>query len=250
MGKLAGKTVVLTGGTRGLGLEAVRLLANEGATVHFTGRSISHVNRALKELGRPDQIIGHACDVRDSARMTALMATGCDILVNNAAVGGPTGFLHEVAEEKIDECLKINLIAALQVARLAIPGMLQRGGGTIINVSSGAAVRALPKMATYCISKAGLAMATAAIHAEYAGQGIRSFGFQPGIVDTDMQTGLQNSGLSKDILPPADKLLAPEDPAQVIAFLCTPEADVFAGREFSIYDQDLQCAMGVSGKWA
>lgn len=247
---LTGKRAVVTGGSRGIGLETVRLLSAQGAQVSFTGRSKKGVEKALDQLGHPANVTGHACDVRDTAAMAAIIAEGCDILVNNAAIGGGFAQLHTTPPADIAECIEINVVAAMQVAQLALAQMLQSGGGTIINISSGVAMRAVPQMGVYCVSKAALIMVTRSIDVEYGAHGVRAFGFQPGIVDTDMQAGLQNSDLSKDILPPADKLLPPEGPAEVIAFLCTPKADQFIGQEFAIYSPELQEAMGVPGKWS
>lgn len=246
MSHLSGKRAVVTGGTRGIGLEVVRKLRAAGAEVAFTGRKISSVDRALDALGRPPGVTGHAVDVREDGKMAIIVATGCDILVNNAATGGPIAPLHEAAPTHVEECLLVGAVAPVLIARVALAQMVKAGGGTIVNVSSGAAERALPQMTAYCTAKAALAMATRAIHADYGDKGVRVFGFQPGIVDTDMQAALQNSGLPAHLLPPADKLLAPEPPAAMIAWLCTPDAERFAGREISIYDADLQDASGIS----
>lgn len=242
MAVLAGKRAVVTGGTRGMGQEIVRLLAAAGASVAFTGRSISGVDRAMAALGHPAGVTGHACDVRDLDAMDKVLAPGCDILVNNAALSGGFSLLHETPSNEVADCIEVNLTAPLQLARRAVKQMLEAGGGTIVNVSSGAAEHALPQAGPYCISKAGLAMATRCIHAEYAAQGIRCFGFQPGIVDTDMQTDLQSSGLPPEMLPPLDVMVQPDEPARAIAWLCTPESGAFVGREFSVYDDDLRRA--------
>ena len=241
----ASRRIVITGGTRGLGLEIVRLLAANGDELIFTGRSIASVDRALDALGRPAHVTGHACDVRDDGAMTAIMAGGCDVLINNAAVSGGFAPLHETPANVISECLEINLTAALTLSRLAVQHMLAAGGGTIINVSSGAGFHAVPRAGPYCISKAGLAMATRCIHAEYGDQNIRSFGFQPGVVDTEMQAELQSSGLPPALLPPLDIMVQPQEPARAIAWLCGDGSDDFIGREFSIYDEDLRTAAGL-----
>ena len=247
MGKLAGKKIVVTGGTRGVGFELVRLLAAQDAEIVLTGRKVAGVERALESLGRPANVTGHAADVCNEGAMATIIGSGCDILVNNAAVGGPFTLIHESAPEAIRHCLEIDLVAPLLAARLAVIGMLESGGGTIVNVSSGAAKAAVPRAGPYCIAKAGLLTATRCLHAEYGDSGIRVFGFAPGIVDTDMQAELQASGLPKETLPPADKLLAPEQPAQVIAWLCAEEAaDRFLGDDVDIYDPELQVAAGLS----
>lgn len=245
VGTLSGKRAVVTGGTRGMGREIVRLLAEAGAEVAFTGRSIAGVDRAMKALDHPEGVTGHAVDVRKLDTMARVMAPGCDILVNNAALTGGLGLLHEKHDNDIAECLDVNLVAPIQLARMAVARMLQAGGGTIINISSGAAQRTIPGMSIYSVSKAGLAMATHSLDVEYGAKGIRAFGFQPGIVDTEMQAELQNSGLPPEMLPPLDIMVPPEEPARVVAWLCTSDADSFVGREFSVYDEDLRKAAGL-----
>jgi NAD(P)-dependent dehydrogenase (short-subunit alcohol dehydrogenase family) len=88
-------------------------------------------------------------------------------------------------------------------------------------------------------------MATQGLHVEYADQGIRCFGFQPGIVDTDMQAELQNSGLPPELLPPLDIMVQPEEVARAVAWLCGSDSNAFVGREFSIYDPDFRKAAGL-----
>ncbi len=245
MGKLSGKRAVVTGGSRGMGCEIVRLLAAEGAQVAFTGRSISSVDRAMQALGHPEGVTGHAVDVRKLDAMAKVMAPGCDFLINNAAVTGGLELLHEKHDRDLAECLDVNLLAPIHLAGMAVPRMIEAGGGTIVNVSSGAAQHTIPGMNIYSVSKAGLAMATLSLHTEYGDKGIRAFGFQPGIVDTEMQAELQNSGLPPETLPPLDIMVPPEEPARVVAWLCSPEADAFLGREFSVYDEDLRKAAGL-----
>lgn len=244
MSELAGKKAIVTGGTRGIGFATVEELLRAGASVAYTGTSQASVAAAREKLGTGSTAVGHVCDARDEDGMRALLGEGCDILVNNAAVAEPDGPLHEVPDEGLRVLLDITLVAALQWARHAAAIMAEAGGGTLINISSGVARRPVPNMGPYCIAKAGLAMASAMLNVELAGRGVRVFSFEPGIVDTDMQTALRESGLFDGVLP-ADRsqLLPPEAPAKAVRWLCSPGGDGFAGRNLSIYEEEFQQAM-------
>lgn len=241
---LTGKTALVTGGNRGIGLATVRALAQAGATVHFTARSAANIALAQRELG-PTAATGHHVDMTDRLAMTALFDQGFDILINNAAVIGPIGHILDVSVEDWAGSIDINLTSAFHAIQLALPAMLARGGGTIVNLSSGAAHRPQEGWSAYCTSKAGLAMLTKATHLEYGAQGIRIFGLAPGVVDTDMQGRIRASGLNPVSKIPRSDLASPTDPAQVIAWLCTAAADDLTGQELDVRTQDIRARAGL-----
>jgi NAD(P)-dependent dehydrogenase (short-subunit alcohol dehydrogenase family) len=125
-------------------------------------------------------------------------------------------------------------VAAFHAVQLAIPRMVERGGGTIVNLSSGAARNAMEGWSAYCAGKAGLAMLTQCIAKEFGDQGLRAFGFAPGVVDTEMQVRIRASGINPVSQLPRASLLPPDQPGWAIAWLCTPEADPLAGQEVDI----------------
>ncbi|MXO61356.1 SDR family NAD(P)-dependent oxidoreductase [Altererythrobacter salegens] len=243
MGELTGKRAIVTGGTRGIGFATVVELSRAGADVHFTGTSEANVAAAAARLDGV-AATGHAFDVRDLVAMEGLLAGGCDVLVNNAAVAEPMQRLHEADANALRTMFEINLLAAVEWARHAAMLMAGSGGGTIVSISSGAARFAVPNMVPYCISKAGISMASRGLHVELADKGVRVFCFEPGIVDTDMQTSARESRLFEEILPTDRSLLArPEAPARAIRWLCSHGAEDFAGRDLSIGEEDFQRAM-------
>jgi NAD(P)-dependent dehydrogenase (short-subunit alcohol dehydrogenase family) len=242
--KLTGKTALVTGGNRGIGLATVRALAAAGATVHFTARSSANLSAAQREL-REVRATGHLANMTDRFAMTTLLDHGFDILVNNAAVIGPIGRILDVSAEDWAANIDINLTSAFHATQRALAGMIARGGGTIVNVSSGAAHRPQEGWSAYCAGKAGLAMLTRSVHMEYGAQGIRVFGFAPGVVDTDMQGAIRASGINPVSKLPRESLSPADDPARAIAWLCTPAADALAGQELDIRSPDLRAAVGL-----
>lgn len=245
---LSGRSALVTGGNRGIGLALVRALAGAGAEVTFTARSPGKVEAALAALdgagARGGRIRGEAADVADAARMGEVAARGFDLLVNNAGVIGPIAHLGEADGEAWAEAVRVNLLGAVGTIRAALPGLLARGG-TVVNLSSGAAHKAMEGWSAYCASKAALAMVTRSLHLEYGGRGLRAFGFAPGVVDTGMQGAIRASGMNPVSRLPREALAPPEEPAWAIAWLATAEADPLAGRELDIRHEDFRRAAGL-----
>jgi NAD(P)-dependent dehydrogenase (short-subunit alcohol dehydrogenase family) len=241
---LAGKTALVTGGNRGIGLATVRALAEAGADVHFTARSTANIAAAGRELG-DIRATGHLVNMTDRIAMATLFDHGFDILINNAASIGPIGRILDVTVEDWAQNIDTNLTSAFHAIQLALQGMVAKGGGTIVNISSGAAHRPQEGWSAYCAGKAGLAMLTRSVHMEYGDLGIRVFGFAPGVVDTDMQGTIRASGINPVSKIPRGDLAPATDPARAITWLCTPAADRLAGQELDIRTPDLRTASGL-----
>ncbi|NJS37859.1 MAG: SDR family oxidoreductase [Rhodobacteraceae bacterium] len=240
---LHGKTALVTGGNRGIGLATVRALAGAGATVHFTARSAESLDLARQVLG--PTATGHLADMTDAPALAALFQQPFDILVNNAAIIAPIGRILDISPQDWALNITTNLTAAFHATQLALRHMVAKGGGTIINISSGAAHRPQEGWSAYCAGKAGLAMLTRSVHMEYAAEGIRVFGFAPGVVDTDMQVAIRASGINPVSQIPRTALAPADHPARAIAWLCTAAADPLAGQELDIRAPDLRAAVGL-----
>lgn len=240
---LSGRSALVTGGNRGIGLAVVKALAGAGARVTFTARTAANVDAAMERMA--GRVEGVVCDVTDREGMAELAEQGFDILVNNAGVIGPIGHMGDVPPEDWARNIETNLIAAVHAIQAALPVMLSRGGGTVVNLSSGAAHRPMDGWSAYCAGKAGLAMVTRSLHLEYGGRGIRAFGFAPGVVDTDMQGAIRASGMNPVSQLPRASLAPPEQPAWGIAWLCTAEADALAGQELDIRTDPFRSAAGL-----
>jgi NAD(P)-dependent dehydrogenase (short-subunit alcohol dehydrogenase family) len=241
---LTGKTALVTGGNRGIGLATVRALAAAGAEVHFTARSAANIAAAQRELGA-SRATGHLANMTNRDAMATLLDQGFDILVNNAAVIAPIGRILDVQTEDWAHSIDVNLTSVFHATQCALAHMVAKGGGTIVNISSGAAHRPQEGWSAYCAGKAGLAMLTRSVHLEYGDQGIRIFGFAPGVVDTDMQGSIRASGINPVSKLPRESLAPPEEPARAIAWLCTPAADALVGQELDVRAPDLRAAAGL-----
>jgi NAD(P)-dependent dehydrogenase (short-subunit alcohol dehydrogenase family) len=241
---LQGRKALITGGSRGIGLAIVEALAAQGAEVVFTARRADGVAGAMAALPSGLRVRGVVCDVTDRAGMAALLAEPVDILVNNAGVIQPIGRLAEVDIQDWAENLRINVVAAVSVIQLALPGLLARRG-TVINLSSGAAHRPMEGWSAYCAGKAALAMVTRCLHLEHGDQGLRAFGFAPGLIDTDMQGEIRQSGINPVSALPRTALRTAAEPGRAIAWLCTPDADDLVGQELDIRTPEIRSRSGL-----
>jgi 3-oxoacyl-[acyl-carrier protein] reductase len=251
---LAGKVAIVTGGSRGIGAAAAAALGMAGASVVLVGRDRRAAERAADAItSSGGDAYGEGCDVADFPSVEKVVADTerrfgpPDILVNNAGVIEPIGPLASSDPAAWRRNIEINLIGAYNVIRATLPRMLHVGGGTIINVSSGAAHRPLEGWAAYCSGKAGLAMLTNAIALETVRSGIiRVFGLSPGVIDTDMQGQIRASGINRISRIPRAELAPAQHPAQAVVYLCSEAADDLAGRELSLLDPEFRRRIGLS----
>jgi NAD(P)-dependent dehydrogenase (short-subunit alcohol dehydrogenase family) len=229
---LADSVCIVTGSTGGIGLATAELLRAEGATVVTTGRSGGDIRADLSLAGEPERVVAETLE-----RYGRI-----DVLVNN--VGG-TGIrkLEEVTDDDWQASFEINLMSAIRATRAALPGMRERGAGTIVNVSSTAAKRPSAGMPDYSVMKAALLSFSRLVADLYAKDGIRCNAVTPG--PTATQAWLGDGGLAdqqgdrEEVLAkvgagrPLGRLAEPEEIAAVIAFLCSPRASYVTGAAWS-----------------
>jgi 3-oxoacyl-[acyl-carrier protein] reductase len=252
MSNLAGKVIIVTGASRGIGSAAALALGKAGATLMLTardGRLAGDVAQAVVDAG--GRATARSCDVSDYAATEAVVTETIgrygrvDALINNAGVIEPIARIEDSDPAAWARNIEINLIGAYNAVRSALPAMIGQGGGTIVNVSSGAAIRPLEGWSAYCTGKAGMHMMTRAIHLELAEKGIRVFGFQPGTTDTDMQVLIRASGINQISQIPRGNLTPVAHPAAAIVYLCTPAADDLNGQEFSLRDDAFRARLNL-----
>ncbi|MGH9275289.1 MAG: SDR family NAD(P)-dependent oxidoreductase [Acidimicrobiales bacterium] len=168
--ELRGKRVLVTGASRGIGRSLATAFARAGANVALVARDGAALGVLAEELGGT----AHPADLLDHEQLGHLIhrvedeAGAIDVLVNNAGLA-VEGTLWDHADGDVDAQVRLNLIAPLELCRQAIPRMLRRGGGHLVNVASLAALASVPGMTTYAATKAGLAHGAAALRDELKG---------------------------------------------------------------------------------
>jgi 3-oxoacyl-[acyl-carrier protein] reductase len=253
MNRLRGKRAIVTGGATGIGSACVERMAGEGASVAIfdvlegEGRLQADdlsTRRGDVTCWRVDVTSEQA--VRDAIDAAAARLGGLDILVNNAGVIEPISEVATSDPKVWANNITINLIGAYNVVRAILPDMLAKGGGTIVNVSSGAAYRPLEGWSAYCAGKAGLAMLTRSIELETKGKGIRVFGFSPGTIDTEMQVKIRASGMNMISQIPRANLSPVEHAVRGLVHLCTKASDDLIGQDASMRDDAFRGRIGLA----
>ena len=223
---------LITGSTGGIGLETAQLLRAEGATVVTTGRSGGDVKADLSAAGEPERVVEET--IERHGRL--------DVLVNNVGYS-EIRKLEDVTDDIWQAPFEINLMSAVRATRAALPGMRERGAGTIVNVSSTAAKRPSTGMPDYSVMKAALLSFSRLVADLYAKDGIRCNAVTPGPTATDAWLGegglADQQGERDEVLAkvgagrPLGRLAQPEEIAAVIAFLCSPRASYVTGAAWS-----------------
>lgn len=223
MSQIEGKSAIVTGSTRGIGLAVAQALLDKGAKVLISARTavdVEEVVRRLREEHKDpqgDHIAGRACDVRNYNQVRAMVSEAArvfgslDILINNAGVGW-FGNVEKMAVEDWNATIETNLSGVFYCCREAIPLMKRAGGGYIINVGSLAGKNAFPGGGAYNASKFGLIGFSEALMQEVRYDHIRVSYVMPGSVNTDFGSGGADA-------PSTTWKLLPEDVAQVIISL-------------------------------
>ncbi|MCC5986243.1 MAG: SDR family oxidoreductase [Pararhodobacter sp.] len=246
-GAVAGKSVLLTGASRGIGAATARLFTASGAKLGLAGRPSEALEAVAAETGAALL----PCDVADYRQVEGAVAAmtkrfgGLDVLINNAGSIHPIAPVAEAHPGDWARQIAVNLNGVFHGMRAAMPVMLAAGRGTIITVGSGAAYNPLEGWSGYCASKAGALMLTRNAHLE-AGRALRILSLSPGTVATDMQAAIKASGVN-----PVSQLdwsvhVPPEWPARALLWMCSNEADAFRGGEVSLREPDIRARLGLA----
>jgi len=247
---MTGKCVLITGASKGIGAAAARVFAAAGANVALVARNRDAIADLAGEIG--PSAIAIPCDVSRYWEMEAAVeachtAFGqLDVLINNAGVIAPISMLADADPDAWGHAIDINLKGVFNGMRTALPGMMARGSGTIITVSSGAAHNALEGWSAYCASKAGAAMLTRSADLEARGAGVRVMGLSPGTVATDMQREIKASGVNAVAALDWSEHIPADWPARALLWMCGPEAGDVDGQEISLRDPDIRRRAGLS----
>ena len=240
------RVCVVTGSTEGIGQEAARMLADEGARVVTCGRRESgpgvgealHVAADLSDQSAPRELIN-----------AAEQAFGCvDCLVNNVGVAYQTSF-EELTDEDWASMWELNVMSYVRAIQAVLPGMKERGAGRIVNVSSTAGKRPSTGMPNYSVTKAAVLSLSRLVADVYAKDGILCNAIAPGPTASPAwlsKGGLadqsaERTGKSRDEVleavgkgRPLGRLAEPEEIAAVIVFLCSDRADYVTGAAWAV----------------
>jgi NAD(P)-dependent dehydrogenase (short-subunit alcohol dehydrogenase family) len=256
--ELTGRVAVVTGASRGIGVAVVRTLLDEGARVVATSRRSSPELEALKGdlLHVPADFMDPDAPADVIARTVEAFG-GLDVLVNNA--GGPppgdrlphAGFLSR-GDGDWRAIFEFNLFSAVRASRAALPLLLERGGGAIVNVSSGNARQPQSFNVDYSAAKAAMSNLTKALSEEFGPQGVRVNAVSPGPVLTpwwtdaggvaDMlaeQSGTDRDGVLATLAPQmmaltTGRLVSPQEIADAVVFLASPRSASTTGADFAV----------------
>jgi NAD(P)-dependent dehydrogenase (short-subunit alcohol dehydrogenase family) len=242
------KTVVVTGAASGLGREACRIFAAEGARLVVVDLAEDLLLEMCHELGsrgaHATPVIGDASlkEVADRALRNALdLGDRIDVLVNNAGIN-PTGTIADTDEALWDRTLDVNLRSAYLFCHAAIPLMVERGGGVIVNTASIAGQRASVAEAAYGISKAGMIMLSRTIARDFASKGIRCNALCPGVLETvmadrrtrmtDGEVAIRSQKAAANV--PMGRLGRYEEVARSLVFLASEDASYVNGAQLTV----------------
>lgn len=240
---LAGRRAVVTGAARGIGAAIAEALARLGAEVTLLGR-----NRAALEA-RARTIKGRVAvaDVTDAKAVADAFkdAGPAGILVNNAGVARSAPF-HRTDDAMWREALDVNLWGAIHCTRAALPAMLEAGWGRIVNVASTAGVTGFAYVTAYCAAKHALVGLTRSLAMETAQKGVTVNAVCPGYTDTDVvaqavanivaKTGRTAEQARAELAAhnPQKRIIAPEEVAETVAFLCLPSSSSITGQAIAV----------------
>jgi NAD(P)-dependent dehydrogenase (short-subunit alcohol dehydrogenase family) len=260
---LKNKTVVVTGASKGIGFAVAEAFAREGANVLTASRTTTD---GLAALGEKFGVVAHNVDLgsADGPKETIERAGSefgpVDVLVNNVGVSKPREGFLQLDDSTWQSMIELNFLSAVRACRAAIPQMLERGGGAIVNITSLNARSPHPMVVDYSATKAALANLTKSLAEEFTGQGVRVNAVAPGFIRTPMWTEPGGFGehvaqmLERDdaadvienVAPEmlgitAGRFAEPEEVADLVTFLASERAVMMTGAEYLVDGGAVKC---------
>ncbi|HYZ97448.1 MAG TPA: SDR family oxidoreductase [Acidimicrobiales bacterium] len=236
---LDGRTALVTGASRGIGRATAVALDRAGARVALAARSADHLDDVAGELANdPVALVADLADATAPGELAARARAALghvDVLVNNAAIAARLDTV-ETDGELIDSLHAVNVRAPLLLTAALVPSMIERGRGSIINLSSVSGVVGTPRRAAYAATKGALDAATRSLAIELGPHGIRVNSVAPGVVDTALwERNKPIPGVVEGIeaQTPLRRWAQPDDVADVIVFLASDAARFVTGETVS-----------------
>ncbi len=258
---LRNKVAIVTGASRGIGAATAHLLAEEGALVVLAARSQHDLQEVARDIrARRGRVLAVPTDISDTQAAAELVEETeasfgpVDILVNNAAIIEPVEKIERISPTEWQKHMAINLNGPFFAIRAALPSMLARETGVIVNVGSGLSRKPTFGVAPYCTSKAGLWMLTRVLAEEVRGRGVQVYSIRPGAVDTSMQDIIRRATPEQFSKKNVEKfrrykeegmLIPPEEPGRLIRWLCRERPADLHGEEVYIFDAAIRERVGL-----
>lgn len=238
---LEGKTAIVTGGTRGIGLAIVKAFLDEGAAVALFGSRPETVDKALAELASyGDRVAGLSPDLSDYEAVEAAVAQvkerfgRVDILVNNAGISARES-IYDYDPAAFSKIIDLNVNSVFYCSRAVAPIMKAQGGGSIINTSSMVSLYGQPAGCGYPASKFAVNGLTKSLARELGRDNIRVNAVLPGVTRTDMVAALPKEMVERIAAPiPLGRIGEPEEVANAFVFLASDKASYITGAILSV----------------
>ena len=233
--RLEGKAALITGGSKGIGKGIAKVFLDEGASVFLCARGDDQLTKTASELASRGEVSFLAADVADpdDAKRLGLRAVETfphlSILINNASILGKRAAIAELDIDTWDDVLRVNTSSLFYVTKPLVPHFVDRGDGSIINVSSSVGQRGKANWGAYAVSKFGLEGFTQVLAAELEPRGVRVNSVNPGATRTDMRASAY-----PDEEPTT--LPTPEEIAEIFVFLASEESKTTTGQAFEARD--------------
>lgn len=250
--RLRGKTALITGASRGIGRAIAEAFAAEGANVVLNARDPARLEKAAAELKADyaTKISAHACDVSDRTAVDAMIAAierdaQIDILVNNAGIHKAASFM-DYSFEDFKNILEVNVYSVFHVTQAALPKMIERQSGRIINMASSAGKWGSRHQSAYNASKHAVVGITRCLGLELAPHNILANAICPWIVETDLADSFMRehaaaAGLAQDAFEdaikntvPLKRWIQPKEVANLAVFLASDESSYINGQSWSV----------------
>ena len=238
--RLAGKTAIVTGGGRGIGLGITRRFVEEGATVAVVQRSPPPKELLDRHIIFVQADLSLSEEVAKAVDESVSRLGGLDILVNNAGIMFERP-VDEMSEDDWDRMMAINLKAPFLLTKRAIPQFRKRGGGNIINIGSIEGLASNPGHPAYSASKAGLHGLTAAVAVDHGREGVRCNAIAPGWINSELSAAYIDSmpdsaRVHRDLLVmhPVGRLGEPRDVGNLAVWLASDESSFVTGQVYVI----------------
>jgi NAD(P)-dependent dehydrogenase (short-subunit alcohol dehydrogenase family) len=246
--RFSGRVAIVTGGAGGIGHAVAAALARQGAAVAVADLDEAGAERVAADIrAAGGEATAVPVDLGDEMQVRAMVATtverygGVDILDNNAALTAADvlardGAVADMDIEVWDQMMSVNLRSQMLTCKHAIPSMVERGGGAIVNMSSGAALSGDLTRTAYSVSKSAISTFTQFVATQYGRQGVRANTILPGLILTDpvraQIPAAMLEGYTRNLLVP--QVGEPDDIAHLVCFLVSSEARYITGQSITI----------------